>query len=103
MFANKVIIVTGAAGNVGSALARLLASRSARVVLVDTVGDRLATVAASLEGSGHLAFAEYDLTSAAASEALVAKVQSDCGCVDGVGTTVGGFAMASLADAGAEQ
>ncbi|HYZ21937.1 MAG TPA: SDR family oxidoreductase, partial [Rhodopila sp.] len=46
---------------------------------------------------------EYDLTSAAASEALVAKVQSDCGCVDGVGTTVGGFAMASLADAGAEQ
>jgi NAD(P)-dependent dehydrogenase (short-subunit alcohol dehydrogenase family) len=103
MFANKVIIVTGAAGNVGSALARLLASRSARVVLIDTVGDRLAAVAASLEGSGHRAFVEYDLTSAAASEALVAKVQSDCGRVDGVGTTVGGFAMASLADAGAEQ
>jgi 3(or 17)beta-hydroxysteroid dehydrogenase len=67
MFANKVIIVTGAAGNVGSALARLLASRSARVVLVDTVEDRLAVVARSLEGSGHLALSEYDLTNAAAS------------------------------------
>jgi len=103
MFANKVIIVTGAAGNVGSALAKLLASRSARVVLVDTVRDRLAAVADSLDGSGHLAFSEYDLTSSAAAEALLAKVQSTCGRLDGVGTTVGGFAMAKLADAGPEQ
>jgi NAD(P)-dependent dehydrogenase (short-subunit alcohol dehydrogenase family) len=103
MFANKVIIVTGAAGNVGSALARLLASRSARVVLVDTVRDRLAAVADMLEASGHLTFSEYDLTDYAASEALVAKVLSTCGRLDGVGTTVGGFAMAKLADAGVEQ
>jgi NAD(P)-dependent dehydrogenase (short-subunit alcohol dehydrogenase family) len=103
MFADKVIIVTGAAGNVGSALAKLLASRSARVVLVDTVADRLATVAATLEGSAHLAFSEYDLTNSVASTALVAKVQSECGRLDGVGTTVGGFAMAPLANAGPEQ
>ena len=99
MFANKVIMVTGAAGNVGSALSKLLASRSARVVLVDTVRDRLAATADSLEGSGHHTFSEYDLTDPAAAEALVAKVQSECGHLDGVGTTVGGFAMAKLHEA----
>jgi NAD(P)-dependent dehydrogenase (short-subunit alcohol dehydrogenase family) len=103
MFANKVIIVTGAAGNVGSALAKLLASRSARVILIDTARDRLAAVAASLEGSGHLTLSEYDLTDSTAAQALVAKVQSECGRLDGVGTTVGGFAMAKLSDAGPEQ
>jgi NAD(P)-dependent dehydrogenase (short-subunit alcohol dehydrogenase family) len=99
MFAGKVIIVTGAAGNVGSALAKLLASRGARVAAVDTMKDRLDTVVAALEGGDHLALSEYDLTDFAASEALVARVQSTCGRLDGVGTTVGGFAMAKLADA----
>jgi NAD(P)-dependent dehydrogenase (short-subunit alcohol dehydrogenase family) len=103
MFANKVIIVTGAAGNVGSALAKLLASRGARVAAVDTVRDRLEAVTGALEGSGHLALWEYDLTDAAASVALVAKVQATCGRLDGVGTTVGGFAMAKLSDAGLDQ
>lgn len=100
MFSNKVIIVTGAAGNVGSSLARLLASRRANVVAVDTDKHRLEAVVNSLEGSGHLALAEYDLSSFAASATLISKVQSAYGRLDGVGTTVGGFAMAKLADAG---
>ncbi|PPQ35375.1 SDR family oxidoreductase [Rhodopila globiformis] len=103
MFANKVILVTGAAGNVGTALAKLLAPRAARVVLADTDRGRLAAVAGALEGSGHLALPDYDLTRSAAAEALVGKIQSDCGRLDGVATTVGGFSMATLADAGAEQ
>jgi NAD(P)-dependent dehydrogenase (short-subunit alcohol dehydrogenase family) len=36
MFTGKVIIVTGGSGNVGSALAALLASRGARIAAVDT-------------------------------------------------------------------
>ena len=47
MFTGKVIIVTGAAGNVGSALAVLLASRGARVAAVDTARDRLEAVTAA--------------------------------------------------------
>jgi NAD(P)-dependent dehydrogenase (short-subunit alcohol dehydrogenase family) len=35
MFTGKVIIVTGGSGNVGSALAALLASRGARIAAVD--------------------------------------------------------------------
>jgi NAD(P)-dependent dehydrogenase (short-subunit alcohol dehydrogenase family) len=103
MFAGKVIIVTGAAGNVGSALAVLLASRGARVAAVDTARDRLQAVTAGLAGSGHLALAEYDLTDPTATDALVAAVLQACGRLDGVGTTVGGFAMAKLADAGLDQ
>jgi NAD(P)-dependent dehydrogenase (short-subunit alcohol dehydrogenase family) len=103
MFSGKVIIVTGAAGNVGSALAALLASRGARIAAVDTARDRLEAVTASLPGDGHLSLADYDLTDPAATNALVAAVRETCGRLDGVGTTVGGFAMGKLADAGLEQ
>jgi NAD(P)-dependent dehydrogenase (short-subunit alcohol dehydrogenase family) len=93
MFTGKVIIVTGAAGNVGSALAMHLASKGARIAAVDTVKDRLEAVIAGLPGSGHMALSTYDLTDSAATAALVAQIV----------TTVGGFAMAKLADAGLDQ
>ena len=48
MFTDKVIIVTGAAGNVGSAVTRLLASRGAKVAAVDTLGPPLAAVMADV-------------------------------------------------------
>ncbi|HEY4043071.1 MAG TPA: SDR family oxidoreductase [Rhodopila sp.] len=103
MFTKKVIIVAGAAGNVGSSLARLLASRGARVAAVDTLKSPLEAVVGSLGGSGHMALSDYDMTDFASSGALVAKVQTTCGRVDGVGTTIGGFTMARLLDAGVEQ
>jgi NAD(P)-dependent dehydrogenase (short-subunit alcohol dehydrogenase family) len=55
MFAGKVIIVTGGSGNVGSALAALLASRGARIAAVDTARDRLQAVTASLPRCGERA------------------------------------------------
>jgi NAD(P)-dependent dehydrogenase (short-subunit alcohol dehydrogenase family) len=103
MFAGRVIIVTGGSGNVGSALAALLASRGARIAAVDTARDRLQAVTASLPGTGHLALSDFDLTDPPATAALVAEVRRTCGRLDGVGTTVGGFAMAKLADADLEQ
>jgi NAD(P)-dependent dehydrogenase (short-subunit alcohol dehydrogenase family) len=103
MFAEKVVIVAGAAGNVGTALAKLLASRGAAVVAVDTMRSRLEAVVGSLEGSGHLGLSDYDLIDFTSSAALIAKVQSIYGRLDGVGTTVGGFVMARLEDAGLDQ
>ena len=103
MFSGKTIIVTGAAGNVGSALAGLLASRGAVVAAVDTYKPRLDQVVAALPGKGHMALSSYDLTDPAAAKALVAHVVATSGRLDGVGTTVGGFAMAKLADAGLDQ
>ena len=103
MFSGKTIIVTGAAGNVGSALAGLLAARGAVVAAVDTFKPRLEEVVAALPGKGHMALSSYDLTDPAAAQALVAHVVATSGLLDGVGTTVGGFAMAKLADAGLDQ
>jgi NAD(P)-dependent dehydrogenase (short-subunit alcohol dehydrogenase family) len=104
MFNNKVIIVTGAAGNVGSAVARLLAERGAHVAAVDTMADRLRGVVDSLSAPGrHMALSEFDLTDVAQANALVAKVTQFLGRLDAVATTVGGFAMAKLAEAGPEQ
>jgi NAD(P)-dependent dehydrogenase (short-subunit alcohol dehydrogenase family) len=103
MFSGKTIIVTGAAGNVGSALAGLLAARGAVVAAVDTFKPRLEEVVAALPGKGHMALSSYDLTDPAAAQALVAHVVATSGRLDGVGTTVGGFAMAKLADAGLDQ
>jgi NAD(P)-dependent dehydrogenase (short-subunit alcohol dehydrogenase family) len=103
MFTGKVFIVTGAAGNVGRAVAQLLAERGARVAAVDYVQQALQAAVAALPGGPHLALPGVDLTDEAACAALVAQVQSACGRIDGVATTVGGFAMAKLADAGADQ
>jgi len=69
MFTGKVIIVTGASGNVGSALAALLASRGARIAAVDMARERLQAVTAGLSGTGHLALSDYDLTAHAATNA----------------------------------
>lgn len=102
MFAGKVIIVTGAAGNLGSALAAHLASRGATVAAVDVFKERLDGVVGGLPGGGHLALSGYDLTDPAATDALVAHVVEALGHVHAVGTTVGAFALAALADAGLE-
>ncbi len=103
MFNGKVIIVTGAAGNVGSALATALAGKGARVVAVDMVQARLDEVVAGLPGSGHLALAQFNLLNPGATQSLVNHVIGTCGMLNGVGTTVGGFAMAKLEDAGQDQ
>jgi NAD(P)-dependent dehydrogenase (short-subunit alcohol dehydrogenase family) len=73
------------------------------VAAVDIVREQLDRVVGSLAGQGHLALSDYSLTDPAASAALVAKVEATCGRLDGVGTTVGGFAMAKLADVGSEE
>lgn len=100
-FDGKVILVTGAAGNVGSALARVLAEQGARVAAADSVREPLQEVVDALpDPSRHVALPGYDLTHPADCVALILDVQQRCGRIDGVGTTVGGFAMAPLAEAG---
>jgi NAD(P)-dependent dehydrogenase (short-subunit alcohol dehydrogenase family) len=54
-FEDKVAIITGGAGGIGSATARLLATEGAKVVVADLDGDRAATLAADLCADGHTA------------------------------------------------
>lgn len=102
-FTGKTIIVTGAAGNVGSAIIRLLAERGARVAAVDAVKEPLERLIASLpDAPRHLALAGYDLMDPAACAAIADRVGQELGGIDGAVNTVGGFAMGSLAESGPE-
>ncbi len=99
---DKIIIVTGAAGNVGSAVSRLLAERGAIVAAVDTVREPLEQAVAALPGKRHLALPDYDLLDAAACTTLAPRVTQGLGRIDGAVNTVGGFAMAPLGESGPE-
>ncbi len=100
-FTGKAIIVTGAAGNVGSAVVRLLAERGARVAAVDTLQEPLQRAVAALpHAASHLALSGHDLLDPAACASIATRTTQAFGGIDGTVNTVGGFAMAPLGDSG---
>jgi len=56
-FADKVVLVTGGAGAIGSAACRRFAAEGARIVVVDRNGEAAQKLAASIDGPGSLALA----------------------------------------------
>ncbi len=95
----SVVIVTGAAGNAGSAAARLLAARGVTVVAVDRAVEPLQALVGALAGSGHIVEAGVDLTDASACAAMAGRVLASTGRIDGLVHTVGTFRAAPLAEA----
>ena len=80
---NKVAVITGAAGGIGSETARRFLSEGASVVLVDLNADAVNTVAQSLEGSGKRTLAAaVDVTDAASVAALFEGAIGRFGGVD---------------------
>jgi NAD(P)-dependent dehydrogenase (short-subunit alcohol dehydrogenase family) len=72
-FAGKVALVTGAAGGIGEAAARLFAARGAAVAVVDVNGRGAEATAAAIEAAGGRAIAiAADLTDEATVEQVVA-------------------------------
>jgi len=96
-FDGKIALVTGAAQGIGLAVATMLASRGARVAVLDRQADRITTVAATLPGQGHLALA-VDLTDAAAIEAAVAQTERELGEIDLLTSVAGVLHLASTQD-----
>ncbi len=83
MLHDQVAIVTGAASGIGAATARLLASRGARVTLVDRDPEGLARLAADIGATGGATRAIVaDVTDAAAAVAEVAAVLEAWGRLD---------------------
>jgi NAD(P)-dependent dehydrogenase (short-subunit alcohol dehydrogenase family) len=95
-----VTIVTGGSGNLGRATVALLAQRGHRVVAVDRAAWTLDAVRDAPER--HEALVEADLSLPEAAERVVARALDRFGRLDGVVNTVGGFAMAPIADSGLE-
>lgn len=86
-FNGKNVLVTGARGNLGRAVAHAYAQAGARVVLLDRRDAPLPEV-----GSGHLALQADLLDADSLAKAIGAAVQA-CGRIDVVCNLAGGFAM----------
>ena len=76
----RTVVVTGAAGGIGRAVALRCAAEGARVAVTDVRADGLERVGSEL-GAGHLALAA-DVTDAAAVSALIDRVQDELGPVE---------------------
>jgi NADP-dependent 3-hydroxy acid dehydrogenase YdfG len=104
VFANKVVLVTGASGGIGRAVALAFAQEGARLVLAARSADRLAQVEREVRAAGGEALsAPTDVTSPEAVAAMVKAVTDRFGRIDvlvnnaGIGK-VGGIEEESFAD-----
>lgn len=82
LFAGKVVVVTGAAGGVGGAVARLLTSLGAQVVATDLPGPKLEAVPAALHYAA-------DLREVAGCAGVIATALAACGRIDAVVNAAG--------------
>ncbi|WP_042880288.1 SDR family NAD(P)-dependent oxidoreductase [Cupriavidus necator] len=86
-FNGKNVLITGARGNLGRAVAQAFAQAGARVVLLDRHAAPLPEA-----GNGHLAL-QADLLDAAQLAQAVQQAIQACGRIDVVCNLAGGFAM----------
>jgi NAD(P)-dependent dehydrogenase (short-subunit alcohol dehydrogenase family) len=93
--AGRVIVITGAFGVLGSAVARAAAGQGARVALVDYAKD-------GPSADGVLALGGVDLTDPAQAGAAIDAVASHFGGLDALVNIAGGFAWQTLADGPAD-
>jgi NAD(P)-dependent dehydrogenase (short-subunit alcohol dehydrogenase family) len=91
-FAEKVVVVTGAAGSLGEAVVRAFLESDANVVAVDRSEDRLPKIFPELTHSlDHLLATSVDSTDEQAVNKLVAQVIGQFGKIDILVNTVGGY------------
>lgn len=91
-FAGRVVVVTGAAGNLGRAVAQAFGQRGARLVLVDVSREALE---AAYDESAERLLVPADLVDRKAVDAMVAAALARFGRIDALCNIAGGFAMGS--------
>jgi NAD(P)-dependent dehydrogenase (short-subunit alcohol dehydrogenase family) len=89
----KVVIVTGAAGNLGAAVAASLAGLGARLALLDRSAERLESTRDDLDLPSSTLLLPTALTAADSVVAAVARVVAQCGRIDVLANIAGGFTM----------
>lgn len=91
-FSGRVVVVTGANGNLGSAVARAYAEAGAYLVLVGRRHERVAGALPELTGRDTVWLApSTDLTDEDAVTAMVAQARDRFGRIDVLANTVGGY------------
>ncbi|GAB4533456.1 MAG: SDR family NAD(P)-dependent oxidoreductase [Anaerolineae bacterium] len=91
-FSDQVVMVTGASGNLGRAVAEAFLAAGARLALPDRSPDRLPKLYPELAGSDrHYLAAGIDVTSPADADLLVQETLRRLGRIDVLAHTVGGY------------
>lgn len=91
-FSDCVVLVTGAAGNLGRAVARAFQAAGARLLLVDRAPDCLPGLFPELAGSPeHFLATSVDLTDTAAVQAMVEQAVAHLGRIDVLVNVAGGY------------
>ncbi len=92
-FSNRIVMVTGAAGNLGNVVARAFERAGARLALVDRAADRLGKIYPELANSSeHFLAAGVDLIDERALERMVGETLDRLGRIDILVSTAGGYA-----------
>lgn len=89
-FDGKIVLVTGATGNLGQVVARDFAAQGAKLALVARDANDLQALAAELKTDSMTEAA--DLSDAASVDDLIARVKDRFGRIDVLAHTVGGYA-----------
>lgn len=91
-FQDQIVCVTGAAGNLGQAVARAFQTAGAHLVLVDHKPDRLSALYPDLDGSPeHVLATSVDLGNELAVATLTKETVERFGRIDVLVNTVGGY------------
>lgn len=89
---DKAVIITGAVGNLGQAVARRVQAQGGRTILVDRSSERLQKTYNELKGSDrHWLAGDVDMTDPKAVNAMAAEAHKRFERLDGLVNTVGGF------------
>jgi NAD(P)-dependent dehydrogenase (short-subunit alcohol dehydrogenase family) len=95
-FTQSVVVVTGAAGNLGRAVAQLFAARGAHLALLDLDAERIDGTLAACEGQASARAFPTDLIDRNAVEHTIDAVLGEFGRIDVLANIAGGFAMGPL-------
>jgi NAD(P)-dependent dehydrogenase (short-subunit alcohol dehydrogenase family) len=95
-FKNKVIVVTGAAGNLGRALAVAFAQRGARIALLDLNEQTTQAVVDDLPQDADATAYAVNLLEAASVNQTLQAIVHDFGHIDVLANIAGGFTMGPL-------
>ena len=91
-FSDRVVVMTGAAGNLGSAVARAFGSAGANLTLVDRADGRLQRLFPDMGDSSNYFFANsVDLTDADSVQSMMDETLKNFGRIDILVNTAGGY------------
>ena len=91
-FENKVVLITGASGNVGGAGARAYAAEGAKLALVARSTDSLEQLAGDLDQPADRVHIDgTDVTDPGAVDGLIERIAANLGPIEVLAHTVGGF------------